>query len=146
MNGPDSTRSFPQADLSGVLDGSLPPGVYRWQPDAGDPGPAIGPEEAGWHSTPVDLHGVRDGNGFLSRCATGFGFPDPAGRGWDALADSLTDLGWTDAPQRGRLVLVRGWDVFAQAAPEDAAAAADVLTTATAFWARRAAPMTVLLS
>ncbi|MCX2971275.1 MULTISPECIES: barstar family protein [Streptomyces] len=148
MNSPHTPAPFPQADLTGVLDGSLPPGVYRWQPHAGDPGPAVGPDEGGWRSHPVSLLGVTDGAGFLDRLATELDLPGSYDRSWDGLADALTDPGWTgdgDAG-RGRLLLVRGWDAFAEAAPGDAATAAEVLTAAVAFWGVRATPVTVLLS
>ncbi|WP_431784918.1 barstar family protein [Streptomyces chumphonensis] len=146
MTSPQTPGPLPEADLTGVLDGSLPPGLYRWRPAAGDPGPSLGPEEAGWDSRAVDLGGVGDGDGFVTRCSEGLGFPERFGRDWDGLADALTDLGWTDPPERGRLLLVRGWDAFAHSAPADAATAADVLSAAVSYWAGRAAPMTVLLS
>ncbi|MCZ7413532.1 MULTISPECIES: barstar family protein [unclassified Streptomyces] len=146
MTSPQTSGALPTADLSGVLDGSLPPGLYRWRPSEGDPGPAEGPEEAGWDSRVVDLADVSGKSGFLQRCAESLGFPDSFGYNWDALADCLTDLSWTDPPEQGRLLLVRGWDRFTEAAPRDAATAADVLAAAVGFWGGRATPMTVLLS
>lgn len=142
MTSPVELPELSQADLPGLFDASVPPGVYRF--------PSVGPDTlmqadaAGWFDAVVDLTGVTDKAEFMARCATGLELPDYFGRNWDALADLLTDLSWWDTT-RGYLLLVTGWSRFEQADPEDAATAAEVFTAAVGFWAVRETPLSILL-
>ncbi|QKV95710.1 barstar family protein [Streptomyces sp. NA02950] len=90
----------------------------------------------------LDLDGVSDKDGLLSRCAHDLRFPDWFGHNWDALADCLTDLSWW-GEAGGYLLHVRGWTAFRDAAPEAAAIASDILADTVAYWASRGKPLTV---
>ncbi|GEB53721.1 MULTISPECIES: barstar family protein [Streptomyces] len=142
MTSPVELPELAQDDLPRLFDSSVPPGVYRL--------PSVGPdalmqaEAAGWVDAVVDLEGVTNKAEFMERCATGLELPDYFGRNWDALADLLTNLSWWgEAP--GYLVLATSWTAFAEADPQDAAAAAEVFTAAVGFWAVRDTPLTILL-
>ncbi|WP_415853005.1 barstar family protein, partial [Streptomyces albus] len=131
MTSPVELPELPPADLPGLFDASVPPGVYRF--------PSVGPDAlmqadaAGWFDAVVDLTGVTNKADFMERCATGLELPDYFGRNWDALADLLTDLSWW-GKSRGYLVLATGWTEFEQADPQDAAEAANVFSAAVGFW------------
>lgn len=133
---------LPEDGLSGIFDGTVPPGVYRTA--------SVGPEALlqaqaeGWYGAVVDLGGVTDKAGFLAGCAAGLEVPEPLGDDWDALADRLTDLSWLGEP-RGYLVLVSGWSAFESAAPQEADSAAEVLGAAVGYWAVREAPLAAIL-
>ncbi|MEU5778012.1 barstar family protein [Streptomyces venezuelae] len=88
---------------------------------------------AGWATTTLSLSGVTDKAAFMERCARGLGLPDWFGRNWDALADSLTDLSW-ERPARGRLLVVSGWQEYADAAPGEWRIAQDVFSSAVEHW------------
>ena len=130
-------------ELPGIFEGSVPPGVYHCA--------SVGPEAlmqaeaAGWLGAVVDLAGATSKAEFMDRCATGLELPGYFGRNWDALADCLTDLSWWGETD-GYLLLVTSWSDFAQAAPKDAATAAETFLAATGFWAVRDAPLTALLA
>lgn len=142
MTSPVELPELPEDGLSGIFDGTVPPGVYRVA--------SVGPEALlqaqaeGWQAAVLDLTGVTDKAGFLDSCVAGLELPDWFGRNWDALADSLTDLSWWDEP-RGYLVLTSGWPDFARAAPRDADTAAEILSAAVGYWAVRDAPLAALL-
>ncbi|MGH4030520.1 barstar family protein [Actinomycetota bacterium Odt1-20B] len=87
----------------------------------------------GWSTYALDLAGVRDKAAFMARCARDLALPDWFGRNWDALADCLTDLSWAP-PARGRLIVVSGWQEYADAAPQEWGVAREVLTDAVAHW------------
>ena len=67
------------------------------------------------------LGGVTDKPAFMERCARDLDLPGWFGRNWDALADSLTEL------PPGTLLVVRGWQEYASARPEEWAVAQEVL-------------------
>ncbi|CAL9635964.1 hypothetical protein SUDANB105_06219 [Streptomyces sp. enrichment culture] len=69
----------------------------------------------------LDLAGITDKAGLMDRCARALDLPDWFGRNWDALADSLGDhtLWPEDAVERGLLVVVRNWQGYAQARPDE---------------------------
>ncbi|MFH8795349.1 barstar family protein [Streptomyces sp. NPDC017941] len=80
----------------------------------------------------LDLDGVRDKSAFMDRCAAALALPDWFGRNWDALADCLTDPALTHGA-RGQLLVVTGWRGYADAAPDDWAAAQEVFADAVAY-------------
>ena len=134
------------SELPGVLEGAVPPGVYRWAP--APPSDQVAEflqrgRVARWRCAHLDLEGVRDRGDFLARCAADLELPEWFGHSWDALADCLTDLSWWGEPA-GYLVVVTGWEEFAAAAADAAATAADVLTAASGYWSARATPFTTL--
>lgn len=133
---------LPDDGLSGIFDGTVPPGVYRTA--------SVGPEALlqaqaeDWHAAVLDLGGVTGKEGFLESCVTGLELPDWFGHSWDALTDCLTDLSWWGEP-RGYLILSSGWAAFEQAAPDEADTAAEILGAAVGFWAVRDAPLAAVL-
>lgn len=84
------------------------------------------------HTVTLDLDGVTDKAGLMDRCVTALNLPDWFGRNWDALADGLADpaLWPRDAEDRGLLLVVRGWQAYALARPEEWHTAREVLAEA----------------
>jgi hypothetical protein len=80
----------------------------------------------------LDLDGVADKAAFMERIVGALKLPDWFGRNWDALADSLTDRTvWpTEAVEKGLLLVVRGWQPYAKARPEEWEIAREVFTEA----------------
>lgn len=138
---------LPEQALPALLEGSFPPGVYRWSPER--PTAAMADAlswaaSAGWRGAALELADVRDKATLLDRCAADLEVPEWFGRNWDALADCLTDLSWwQDA--RGYLLLTSGWPAFQDTTPKDAATAAEILAAAADYWAARDVPLAVLL-
>jgi len=91
----------------------------------------------------IDLNGVHDKRGFLDACARALCFPQTFGANWDAFADYVQDLSWH--PARGYVIRLRCAAGFAAAAPEDYAAAIEVLRYASDDWRRRGRPFIVLV-
>lgn len=58
---------------------------------------AAGARTAGRCVRRIDLLGCRDKLTLLKRIAVAMDFPHDFGRNWDALSDSLRDLGWLPA-------------------------------------------------
>ncbi|NBM20417.1 barstar family protein [Streptomyces sp. GC420] len=81
---------------------------------------------AGLSVAVLDLGGVRGKAEFMERCARTLGLAEWFGRNWDALADSLTDPSTYPADGRGLLLLVRGWQEYATARPQEWGTALDV--------------------
>lgn len=145
MTGPLPALS--ESELSAVLEGAVPPGVYRWTPTppSGQVAELLdSATSARWRSARLELAGVHDKASFLARCAQDLELPEWFGHNWDALADCLTDLSWWGEPA-GYLVVATGWEEFSAAAPDDASTAVDVLTAAAGYWSARATPLTTLL-
>jgi len=93
---------------------------------------------------PLDLDGVTDKAALMDRVAAALRLPDWFGRNWDALADSLGDPSVWPAPaaERGLLLVVRGWQAYAQADPREWQIAQEVFTEA----ADRSRAVTVALA
>jgi hypothetical protein len=84
------------------------------------------------HVVILDLDGVTDKTALLERCAHDLRLPDWFGHNWDALADCLSDPGvWPD--DAAVLILVRNWQPYAQARPDEWATAQEVFAGATAL-------------
>lgn len=90
----------------------------------------------------VDLAPVGEKVRFLAECARDLRLPEPFGANWDALADSLQDFGWRPAP--GYVLRFANAQVFAVAAPDDLAAALDVLGETADYWQRHGKPFIAL--
>ncbi|WP_031174471.1 barstar family protein [Streptomyces durhamensis] len=80
----------------------------------------------------LDLDGVTDKAGLMDRTARALTLPDWFGRNWDALVDSLSDHGvWPEgAVEQGLLIVVRGWQPYAEARPGEWRTAQDVFAEA----------------
>ncbi|MEU1464957.1 barstar family protein [Streptomyces sp. NPDC005727] len=80
----------------------------------------------------LDLDGVTDKAGLMDRTARALALPGWFGRNWDALADSLSDLSvWPEgAGGRGLLLVVRDWQAYAKARPEEWETAQEVFSHA----------------
>ncbi|MFG2499155.1 barstar family protein [Streptomyces sp. NPDC048441] len=100
---------------------------------------------AGLSTVSLDLNGVRDKAAFMERCARALDLPDWFGRNWDALADCLTDLGWAPAAP-GRLLVVSGWQEYADAAPQEWVVAQEVFTDAVGYARERGAGLEIVLA
>ncbi|MDT0381751.1 barstar family protein [Streptomyces sp. DSM 42041] len=133
---------LPEGGLSGLFDGTVPPGVYRTA--SVGPDVILQAQAEDWYAAVVDLDGVTDRAGFLARCADGLELDGPLDGDWDALADRLTDLSWLGEP-RGYLILASGWPEFQYAAPQEADSAAGVMGAAAGYWAVRESPLAALL-
>lgn len=84
---------------------------------------------SGWQVDVLDLAGVTDKAGFMDRCARALRLPEWFGRNWDALADCLGDPEWGPA-RPGRLLVVRRWQEYAAARPDEWETAREVLDAA----------------
>ncbi|MGW0584758.1 barstar family protein [Streptomyces sp. NPDC002920] len=79
----------------------------------------------------LDLDGVMDKAALMDRCARDLELPEWFGRNWDALADSLTEL--PALPESGALVVVvRNWQPYAKARPEEWEIALEVFSSGVA--------------
>ncbi len=83
----------------------------------------------------LDLDGVTDRAGVMDRCARDLPLPDWFGRNWDAQADVLSHPGLCarGAVAGEILVVVRNWEGYAKARPEEWATGREVFAQATAL-------------
>lgn len=87
------------------------------------------------------VSGSREG--FFAEIARAMRFPDYFGRNWDAVYDCLTDPGLF--PDTGVVLVVDGFERFANAEPEQWEIARKVFEDACAFWRPLGRPFYVLL-
>lgn len=99
---------------------------------------------AGRRVARVDLAGCHDKAGLLERLAVALDLPSGFGRNWDALADSLKDLG--GPPERGHMLLLQHFGAFAAADPAAFDMLLDVLDEATDFAAAHGSMLFVILA
>ncbi len=87
---------------------------------------------AGRRVVTLDLDTVTDKAGLMDRCARALELPDWFGRNWDALADSLGDhTVWPEgAVEKGLLIVVRNWQPYAKARPDEWETAREVFAEA----------------
>jgi len=80
------------------------------------------------HVVTLDLDGVMDKAGLMECIARALGLPDWFGRNWDALADSLSDhTVWPEgAVEKGLSIVVRNWQPYAKARPDEWEIAVDI--------------------
>ncbi|WP_049622760.1 barstar family protein [Frateuria defendens] len=117
-------------------------GVYPVAPD--DPATLIADAaRAGLHQFHLDLAGCRTKPALLRELATALELPPGFGHNWDALSDSLRDLGWLPAP--GYALLFDHANELRRAAPRDYATLHEVLTEAAAAWRVRGVPFFAFL-
>ncbi len=129
--------------LSALLRGDLPAGIYRLRSSASSATIAAHVQQRGWRCFVLDGTAADSKAAFLQAASSAFAFPGYVGRNWDALEEAVNDLAWADAPG---YVLV--WDaapVLAQAAPADWDVARAILEQAAATWQGLQRPFYVLL-
>lgn len=124
---------------------ALPAGVHRLRSKEPTSAVAEGLERAGWSVRVVDLADAADKAAIMDRFVDGLALPAWFGRNWDALSDSLRDLGWWAPGTRGRVIVVRGAGRTDTGTDADRATLADVLEEAVGSWAVTATPLVVLL-
>ncbi|MFI9357897.1 barstar family protein [Streptomyces lydicus] len=131
--------------LMAVLDGSTPPGVLTWPADRPVADALAAARDAGWTGAVLELADVADKAAFMERCARALRLPEWFGRNWDALADCLTDLSWCPA-DRGRLLVVTGWQGYAAAAPDEWSVVESVLADAVGHWRGTGTGLAVIMA
>src|SRR5690349_1619173 len=124
-----------------LLDGGLPPGVYRLQSGIAADELCRRAEEAGARCVQLDGRTIADKASFLAACAQALRFPAYFGRNWDALDELLADLSWL--PPAPTVVLYDDAARFARQAPGEWATALDVLRTAVEYWQTTPTPLYV---
>lgn len=82
-------------------------GVYHMPLD-GENDLIAAAEQNGYFVFRVDLSKVRDKDGMLKAIGAAMAFPEWFGVNWDALLDSLADLGWR--PAEGYVVILEHCD------------------------------------
>jgi hypothetical protein len=127
-----------------LLDGSLSPGIYRFDSRARPATVAGQAEKQSWRAFDLDGDQIGSKSEFLRAAARAMSFPTHFGNNWDALEDSLRDLAWAPT-ERGYLVLYDHAGRFASAQPDEFATALDILRSAVGFWQGTPTPMVVLL-
>ncbi|TWV31608.1 hypothetical protein FRZ03_34575 [Streptomyces misionensis] len=92
----------------------------------------------------LDLSRVADKAALMDAVARALALPDWFGRNWDALLDSLCDPSvWpAAAAERGLLLVVTGWERYAEAHPDEWRVARQIFTEAS----EDPAPVTVALA
>ncbi len=109
-------------------------GVYHLPP--GDRDEIIAAAEAcAYVVFRVDLTGARDKDGLLAAIGRDMAIPEWFGYNWDALADSLGDLGWR--PAEGYLILLEHCDRINSSNHEDFVAALHIASVAAIEWRER---------
>lgn len=92
----------------------------------------------------ADLAQARDKAGLIDALAAALGFPDTFGHNWDALADSLGDLGWQPAP--GYMLLLDGIGGLRESVPSDYQILLDILDNASRSHADAGVPFWTAIS
>lgn len=135
-----------ESGLTALLEGRVPPGVYRWTVPGGTrrSDVAAAAKGAGWLLFWLAGQAVTEKDEYLDLCAETFAFPDWFGRDWDALGDCLTDLTW-QVHGAGHLVVYAGWQALAESDEDAFEVALDVFEEAIDLWRDSDTPMTVLL-
>ncbi len=88
--------------------------------------------KAGLLARRIDLHRCQDKAELLRRIAKALELPDTFGHNWDALSDSLRDLGWLPAP--GYVLLFGHAVELRDAAEEDFDTLLDILAETAIDW------------
>lgn len=120
-------------------------GVHRLRSKEPTSAVAEGLERAGWSVRVVDLADATDKAAIMERFVDGLALPAWFGRNWDALSDSLRDLGWWAAGVRGRVIVVRGAGRTDTGSAADRSTLEEILAEAADSWAGTGTPLVVLL-
>lgn len=129
--------------LAVIVDGSRPPGLYRWRSRAHPA--AVGRELAGSEIAHHVLDGTRvyDAGSLFDLCATTLRFPDRFTGDWAGLADCLADLSWLGG--RAQVLLWEHYGTLARRDPATWESAREVLGATAAVSGTDGPPLYVLL-
>jgi RNAse (barnase) inhibitor barstar len=118
-------------------------GVFLVAPEDLEPF-AAGARAAGLAVREIDLRGCLDKTALLQRMAAALEFPAGFGANWDALLDSLRDLGWL---AEGGVALLFGETAGLRGqAPADFAMLVEILEEAASAWRAAGLPFWALLA
>jgi Barstar (barnase inhibitor) len=134
--------------IASVLDGSRPPGVYRWLSSAHPATVRRTVARHGWYCHPLDGRRIASKRALLSAVAKAADFPRWFGENWDALADCLDDLSWyrdREPPAQGHLFLYDHHEVLLAADEEAWRQAVEVFGSAAAKRPAGEPPLYLLL-
>ena len=93
--------------------------------------------EHGFCAIRVDLTGIQEEDGLLSKIASAMNFPGCFGMNWDALIDCLRDLSWLN-PKGVLVVLENSKELWHQ--PMLAGSLIEVWLLCAEFWAQDGVP------
>jgi hypothetical protein len=93
--------------------------------------------ERGFFAIRVELAGVKDESGLLSKLARDLNFPDYFGMNWNALIDCLRDLSWL-SPRGVLVVLENSGDLWRQ--PMLAGTLIEIWLLCAEYWAKQDVP------
>jgi hypothetical protein len=124
--------------LATLVDGSKPPGMYRWLSRAHPAAISRELEPIGWQLHVLEGGHTEDAMAFLDECARVLEFPAWFGRNWDALADCLGDLSWL--PDTPHVMLWERSGVLAKHDPKAWRMATEVLAEKATDSGRRGIP------
>ncbi|MQA27014.1 MAG: hypothetical protein GEU94_16485 [Micromonosporaceae bacterium] len=122
--------STARARLNTLLDGTRPPGVYRWTSRAHPAAMRRELASVDWGCHLLEGRATTDRERFFDMCAEGLALPAWFGHNFDALADCLADLSWL--PGRGHVLLWRHYGVYAERDPAGWPVAREVFADAAA--------------
>lgn len=123
---------------STLLDGSKPPGMYRWLSRAHPAAISRELESSGWHLHVLEGGRAKDTQTFFDECARTLEFPAWFGRNWDALADCLSDLTWL--PATTHVLLWERYRVLAKRDPAAWVNAGEIMAEKAAESGKRGVP------
>jgi RNAse (barnase) inhibitor barstar len=118
-------------------------GVYHLTGDARELAQAA--ESAGLAVYRIDIGHAHDKKDFLAHLSRAMGFPASFGGNWDALADSLKDLSWTDPHAAGWVVVLEKSKHFCAGHRHEFEEAMDIMAEAAEFWRAEARPLWTLI-
>jgi hypothetical protein len=129
--------------LQAILQGQVPPGVYRFPSRALLATLQAEAEEAGWRLFYLDGSNIYDKAGLLDAAKPAFAMPGYVGNNWDAFEEAINDLAW--APAAGYAVLFDDAGNLDDGDPAAMATLMDILATAADNWSHEGRPFFGLL-
>lgn len=115
--------------LTRVLDGDTAAHTFRVQARTSSRTMKQLAEAAGWHFLHLDGARVDTKADFLRAAGDALGFPDWAGRNWDAFEELVNDLSWLPGA-KGYLLFFERASSLAGSHPEVLSVALDIMETA----------------
>lgn len=136
---PSASAAWDASAVAAALSEGRVRGVRVWLSTPPAEVIANGAAQAGWRSVNLDTSGVRAKADYIAACADQIPLPDYLGRNWDALEESLGDLG-VDSQVKGDsglLVVWRNWVEFAGAEPANFQVALAIWRSVSGDWRER---------